>query len=269
MSAEPLLAGRDLVRRFERRGGNSTIAVERVSIELERCAAVGLVGESGSGKTTVGRLLAGLDVPTSGEVRFEGRPLAELDAAVGRRYRRAVQYVFQDPVAALNPRATVRSSLSAARTAFGAAARPNDDLRDLVERVGLEPGLLDRYPHELSGGQAQRVVIARALAVGPAVLILDEPTSALDVSVQAQILALLARLRAELGLGLLLISHDLAVVEQLCERALVMKDGRIVEQGECERLFRSPRADYTRRLVEAVPVPGRSGRRPGAEHRRR
>lgn len=252
-----LLEASAVTRRFGRRRGAVT-AVDRVSMALEAGASCGLVGESGCGKTTLGRMLAGLEAPERGEIRYRGRALRALDAPGRRAFRRGVQFVFQDPIGALNPRKTARGTLEDAAGAWRRESRSRRGGRvsALAERVGLAPGLLERYPHELSGGQAQRVVIARALAVEPQLLILDEPVSALDVSVQAQLLRLLKALRADLDLAYLLISHDLAVVEQLCEEVSVMRAGAIIESGPCRALFRAPQHRYTRELIEAAPVPG-------------
>ena len=230
-------------------------AVDDVSLSLRRGASLGLVGESGCGKSTLARILIGLDRPTAGELCWEGRSAAGFSSADWRRCWCKVQYVFQDVQSALNPRHRLGRVLEAPLiTMLGmtpaARARRIDEL---LEQVGLAPGFRDRYPHELSGGQAQRVVLARALAVAPEALILDEPVSALDVSIQAQVLALLRELRDRLGLTYLFISHDLAVVEQLCSEVLVMKDGRIVERGGRDQVFRSPKAAYTRILIEAAP----------------
>lgn len=258
-----LLEGRDLSRRFAGRRRTVT-AVDRVTLAIQAGTSLGLVGESGSGKTTVGRILAGLERPDSGQVLFDGALVATVEQgdrrerSSWRRFRRRVQYLFQDPAGALNPYHTVGVSIAAA---LGRLPRPERRrrLERLAERVGLDPALLGRYPHQLSGGQQQRVVIARALAVEPALLILDEPVSSLDVSVQAQILALLSDLRRDTGIGYLFISHDLAVVERLCERIAVMHAGRLVETAARESLLAAPRHPYTRSLIDAVPRfgPGR------------
>jgi peptide/nickel transport system ATP-binding protein len=255
--SEALLEGKGLYRCYGRRR-RRVVALEEVSVTVEEGASLGLVGESGSGKTTLGRILCALEPADKGEVRFEGKPLEDLDRRGWRRFRRNVQFVFQDPASALNPRQRVRRAIESAMIGLldvdRNARRARGD--ELAGRVGLKPDLLERYPHELSGGQVQRVVIARALAVDPRVLILDEPVSALDVSVQAQILALLRELRGQLRLTYLFISHDLAVVEQLCDEIVVMRQGRIVEQGTRQSVLSSPREAYTRTLIEAVPVPG-------------
>jgi ABC-type glutathione transport system ATPase component len=226
---------------------------------LTRGTSLGLVGESGCGKSTLARILVGLETPTAGELLWKGRPTAAFSRNDWRRCWRRVQYVFQDAQAALNPRQDLGRMLETPLAALLRMPRRQRRRRtdELLEQVGLPAGLRDRHPHELSGGQAQRATLARALAVRPRVLILDEPVSALDVSVQAQILTLLQDLREELDLTFLFISHDLAVVERLCDRIVVMKGGRIAEQGSRDQVFRRPRDPYTRRLIEASPsLPG-------------
>jgi ABC-type glutathione transport system ATPase component len=252
-----LLEGRGLYRSYARRR-RRVQALSDVSLVVERGASIGLVGESGSGKTTLGRILCALERPDAGELRFEDRQIDERDRQRWRDYRRSVQFVFQDPTSALNPRFRVRAAIESAMLGLLGLSRAERRRRAeaLAERVGLTGPLLDRFPHELSGGQVQRVVIARALAVEPRLLILDEPVSALDVSVQAQILVLLRELRGELGLTYVFISHDLAVVEQLCEQIVVMHQGRVVEQGAVEEVVHAPRENYTAELIAAVPVPG-------------
>jgi peptide/nickel transport system ATP-binding protein len=251
-----LLAGVGLTRRYGSPRRRVT-ALDDVTVALAQGASVGLVGESGSGKTTLGRILCALEPPDEGVVRFEGQPIDTRDRRSWNAYRRGVQLVFQDPLTALNPHFRAGSAIEAAMT--GLSRRPRSERRRrvevLAEQVGLTPELFGRLPHELSGGQVQRVVIARALAVQPRLLVLDEPVSALDVSIQAQILSLLKKLRAELGLTYLFISHDLAVVEQLCEEIIVMKRGRVVETGATEDVLRAPTQRYTRELIAAVPIP--------------
>jgi ABC-type glutathione transport system ATPase component len=252
------------VRRSMGRSGTSVVAVEKASLGLRPGEAVGLVGESGSGKSTLGRLLLGLEDPDDGEVLFEGRELSKQASEDRLRFRRAVQVVFQDPFASLNPRITVggalREILGVHELARGEAAERR--VAELLEQVGIDPGSERRYPHEFSGGQRQRIGIARALCLGPRVIIADEPVSALDVSVQAKVLQLMVELRRALGLTYLFISHDLAVVRQVCDRVLVMQEGKIIERGPSTELFSRPRDPYTQRLLRAVPRLPRVGGKP-------
>jgi peptide/nickel transport system ATP-binding protein/oligopeptide transport system ATP-binding protein len=232
-------------------------AVDGVDLRVAAGECFGLVGESGCGKSTLARLVVRLLDPTRGAVRFDGRDVLALRGGALRAWRREVQIVFQDPYGSLDPRMSVGAALGEVlavhRLARGAAARART--ATLLEQVGLPPAVAARYPHELSGGQRQRVGIARALAVGPRLLVCDEPLSALDVSVQAQILNLLQDLRTQLGLTLLFISHDLRVVRQLCDRVGVMYLGRLVEVAPAAALFAQPRHPYTRALRAAVPRP--------------
>lgn len=233
-------------------------AVEDVTLGVAEGETVALVGESGSGKTTTGRILAGLETPTGGEVCFRGRPVAHLDAGGRRAYRLGVQMVFQDSQASLNPRKTVAQILDVALAAQGvAAARRPDRAAQLLAEVGMEPPeiFLGRLPHQLSGGQRQRVNIARALAAQPSVIIADEPVSALDLLVRAQILVLLARLQQQHRVAYLLISHDLAVVRSMARRVAVMYLGRVVEDGPTDAVFQHPCHPYTVALLSATPVP--------------
>jgi oligopeptide/dipeptide ABC transporter ATP-binding protein len=227
-------------------------AINDVTLAIERGESVALVGESGSGKTTLGRLLLGLLTPTSGRVTFAG-----IDLATAKRgeIRRRMQIVFQDPQSSLDPRRPVGSQIADGLEIHNIVP-PKDRLarvEALLAQVGLPPAHADRYPHEFSGGQRQRIGIARALATGPEFLVADEPVSALDVSVQAQVLAVLADLRARLGLALLFISHDLAVVRSLCERVVVMYLGRVMETGPVAQVFNAPRHPYTHALLSAMP----------------
>jgi ABC-type glutathione transport system ATPase component len=216
---------------------------------------VGLIGESGSGKTTIARAVLRLTPIAGGDVTFEGRAVAALGGRALREYRRAVQVVLQDGSEALDPRVRAGASVAEALAVHDVVPRGARAGRvdDLLAEVGLEPELARRYPHQLSGGQRQRVSIARALAVEPRLLVLDEPTSALDVTVQARILALVERLRAERGLAYLLITHNLAVVDRLCERCVVLKDGRVVEAGSTAQVLDEPRDPHTKALRAAVP----------------
>lgn len=268
MSAAPLVATRDLVKDFPvgegwfgRRG--VLRAVDRVSLSVGRGEALALVGESGSGKTTLGRLILRLVQPTSGSVTFDGIDVLRLDAKALRRLRRRMQIVFQDPFGSLNPRMTVGDAVREPIEVHGLAgkAEGRERVAALFGEVGLDARYVDRYPHELSGGQRQRVGIARALSVEPEFLVLDEPVSALDVSVQAQVLNLLADLRERRGLTYLFIAHDLAVVRHLAQRVCVMYLGRVVEQSGAGALYAEPRHPYTTSLLSAIPVPDPQARR--------
>lgn len=263
--SEVLLAARKVSKHFGggRRllGGRTPLvrAVEGVTLELPAGVTLGLVGESGSGKTTLGRVLAGLTEPSAGHVEWHGRNVAGAGGTERREFRKRVQYVFQDPASSLNPRKRVHRIIGAPlKVLLGMEGGARmERVGELMNLVGLRKELADRYPHEFSGGQGQRIVIARALAAEPDALILDEPTSALDVSIQAQILELLRELQDRLGLTYLFISHDLAVIEQMCDHVAVMRRGEIVERQDRTALFGSPEHPYTRELLEAVPVPGR------------
>ncbi|MFE9854169.1 dipeptide ABC transporter ATP-binding protein [Streptomyces sp. NPDC005780] len=237
--AEVLIEAADVTQVFGR-GKSALAAVDGVSLTVRRGETLGIVGESGSGKTTLGRMLVGLLEPTSGRI--------------GRAAR--VQMVFQDPVSSLNPRRSVGESVADPLRARGerdeSAIRSR--VRDLLRRVGLDPEQYDRYPHEFSGGQRQRVGIARALAAEPELIVCDEAVSALDVTTQAQVTALLAELQQELGLALVFIAHDLAVVRQVSDRVAVMRRGRIVEEGPVERVYGDPSDPYTKQLLAAVPA---------------
>jgi oligopeptide transport system ATP-binding protein len=240
-------------------------AVDGVSFALARGESVGLVGESGCGKSTLGRCIVGLYKSTAGEVRLNGVPVK---ANKGQRNAnpRVAQIIFQDPYSSLNPRMTVRQTIKEALHVHHAVEREDADRRcaELLDLVRLSSRVADAHPRQLSGGQRQRVSIARALAVEPEILVADEPVSALDVSIQATVLNLLAELRKELGLTLLLIAHNMAVVRHVCERTMVMYLGRIIETGPTERLIEDPQHPYTRALLTAIPrlVPGRRSAAP-------
>ena len=259
--AQPLLAVRDLTKRFAVRGGRFGTrtqyvhAVDGVSFDVAKGETLGVVGESGCGKSTTARLVARLMEPDGGELIFDGEGVATFGGLAMKDFRRALQMVFQDSFASLNPRMSVLETVSYGPRVHGlskAAAR--DRARSLLARVGLAPGPFGaRYPHELSGGQRQRVNIARALAFEPRMLILDEAVAALDKSVQAQVLNLLQELKAERALTYLFISHDLHVVHYIADRVIVMYLGRIVEMAPVERLYGQPRHPYTRALLAAVP----------------
>jgi ABC-type oligopeptide transport system ATPase subunit len=226
-----------------------------VSFHLRKGETLGLVGESGCGKTTVGRTILRLLEPTGGSVLFDGRDVLAMPSADMRQARRRMQIIFQDPGGSLNPRMRVGRLVGEPLEVHGLAK--GDELREqvgrLLERCGLWRGAADRYPHEFSGGQRQRIGIARALALRPDFIVCDEPTSALDVSVQSQILNLLGDLQKEFGLSYLFISHDMAVIHHICDRIAVMWNGRIVEEGDRDRIIKRPEHPYTRALLSAVP----------------
>ncbi|WP_237295779.1 ABC transporter ATP-binding protein [Streptomyces violaceoruber] len=253
--AAPLIEAVDLRRAFGR-GSGRVAAVDGVSLTVRAGETLGIVGESGSGKTTLGRMLVRLLDPTSGRLRYRGREIGALPERELRPFRRELQMVFQDPVASLNPRRSVGESVADPLRAAGERdeGRIRDRVGALLERVGLEPAHFERYPHEFSGGQRQRVGIARALAAEPKLIVCDEPVSALDVTTQAQVVALLAELQRELGIGLVFIAHDLAVVRQVSDRVAVMRRGVLVEQGEADAVYEDPRDPYTRQLLAAVPA---------------
>ena len=240
-------------------------AVHRVSVEVRAGEVLGIVGESGCGKTTLGRAMVGLIAPVAGILRVEGRDVATLSPDERRRMTREVQMVFQDPFASLNPRKRIRQVLELPFEVHGLAdgAEREARIRELVALVGLSAEHLDRWPHELSGGQRQRVGIARALALQPKVVVLDEPLSALDMSIQSQVLNLLVDLRERLNLSYVFISHDLSIVEYLCDDVAVMYLGRVVESAPAAQLFASPRHPYTQALLAAVPNPDPRRERPG------
>lgn len=227
-----------------------------VSLALAPGESVGLVGESGAGKTSLLRLLLGLGAPTSGEIRFDGRPLDRRDARSMREFRRAVQPVYQDPFSSLDPRMRVGDSIAEPLRSLGlTGGREERSTRvaALLESVGLPADAAARYPDAFSGGQRQRIAIARALAPEPRVILADEPVSALDTSVRMQVIELFQRLARERGIGLLLVSHDLTIVSALCRRMAVLEGGRIVEQGDTRSVLTAPQHPYTRRLLAAVP----------------
>jgi len=230
-------------------------AVDEVSFTIDKGEVLGLVGESGCGKSTLGRIVAGVLQASSGTVRWHGHELAELRGDAWRRAQLAVQMIFQDPFASLNPRMTVADIVGEAPLVHGlvGAAEQRAHVAQTLQRVGLDPSYASRYPHQFSGGQRQRIGIARALAVNPEFLVCDEAVAALDVSIQAQVLNLFMRLRDELGLTYLFISHDLSVVEHISDRIVIMYLGRVVELAPTAELFRAPNHPYTQALLLEIP----------------
>jgi peptide/nickel transport system ATP-binding protein len=251
------------LKKYFGHGDRPVRAVDDVSFDIRKGEVLGLVGESGSGKSTIGRSVLKLIEPTAGAVTFEGIDLAPLSAREMRPYRRRLQIIFQDPYASLNPRRRVSDTLDEAMATHGlhagAARRPR--IAELLSLVGLAPEHAQRFPHEFSGGQRQRIGIARALAVEPDFIVADEPVSALDVSIQAQVINLLCDLRERFGLTMLFISHDLDVVEYLCDRIVVLYLGKVMEVAPAKDLYRAPKHPYTQALLDASPRPDPDARR--------
>ncbi|KAB2657972.1 ABC transporter ATP-binding protein [Brucella tritici] len=259
--SENAISVRDLTKTF---GGGRTLlgkerhkveAVKNVSFDLRSGETLAIVGESGSGKSTLARMLVGLTEPTNGTMTIAGRDAHELRSSGARAFGKVIQYVFQDPVASLNPRKTIRQILETPLRLLSGlnSAQRQQRMIQLLDAVQMPKDTLERYPHEFSGGQAQRIAIARTLAAEAEIVVLDEPVSALDVSVQAQVLLLLDQLKKEFGLSYLFISHDLAVVEAISDRVAVMYFGEIVEEATASDLFAGPEHAYTRQLVESAP----------------
>ena len=248
----PVLEVQGLRKRFGS-GGSAHIAVDGVSFEVRRGECLGVVGESGSGKSTVANMVLRLIDPDDGKIFLKGRDITRARGADLRGAYRVMQAVFQDPVGSFDPRRTLGHGIAEGMRNAG-AARDEADARtaELLGLCGLSPSIAGRYPREVSGGQCQRAAIARALAMDPELLICDEATSALDVTVQRQVIDLLARLRAELGMAMIFICHDIALVRGVCDRVLVMRDGRVVEEGDASRVLDDPQDDYTKLLVSSV-----------------
>ena len=257
MTGSPVLLDMRSVSVCYRRGRASLVALDRVSFDVRHGETVGLVGESGSGKTTAGRAVLGLAHVDSGTIAFNGLDITHMSFKQRRPIYRDLQIVFQDPYSSLNPARTIGSTLAEPLEAFGVTDRRSVQarVRQMLERVHLPVDTAERYPRQFSGGQRQRIAIARALMLSPKLVIFDEPTSALDLSVQAQILNLLQELQTELGLSFLFISHDLEVVRHLCDRVVVLYQGRVMETGPTERLATDPAHPYTQALNDAVPLP--------------
>ena len=258
----PILSARSIVKSFGARGwfggnANAKRAVDTVDVDINEGETLAIVGESGSGKSTLARILLGLTWPTSGRVDFYGEPMKAFTSPDWTTFRKAVQPIFQDPASSLNPRMRVDTTLANVllRHRLATRATLESAIADLLNAVGLDPHQFhDRYPHQLSGGQQQRIAIARAMAVRPRLIIADEPLSSLDMSVQAQVLDLLVSLKASRSLGLVLISHDLNVVDAISDRVIVMYLGRVVEAGPTRQVLGNPSNDYTRSLLAAKLV---------------
>jgi ABC-type oligopeptide transport system ATPase subunit len=264
-TADPLVRVQGVSRQFLVHGSAPVTAVDNVTLEISRGESFGLVGQSGGGKTTLGLMVLGLVQPTSGEIWYDGTRISGLDDKQRRPYFREMQMVFQNPLAALNPRRTVGESIELPLINLGMSSGPHRRKRvfESLGMVGLQSAHADRYPHEFSGGQAQRIGIARAIAVEPSFIFLDEPVSALDVSVQAQIINLLKDLQERLELTYLFVAHDIAVVRFMSDRMAVMRAGQVVEMGPAAQVVQHPSSPYTKDLIAAVlPLPSPNSRRP-------
>ncbi|MFZ6764972.1 ABC transporter ATP-binding protein [Pseudoroseomonas sp. WGS1072] len=264
IAPKPILAVEGLTRHFDTahnlwgRSTHTVKAVDGISFTVAPGETLGLVGESGSGKSTTGRLVLRLEKPTAGRIVFEGEDITGLKTHQLIKVRKKLQVVFQDPYSSLNPRMRVGESVGEPLRVHGVVrggAEQRDRVAELFRRVGLDPRFMDRFPHQFSGGQRQRIGIARAIALGPKLIVADEPITALDVSIQAQIINLFLDLQEEMGMAYLFIAHDLGMVRYLCHRVAVMLRGRIVEMGPTAEVFANPTHPYTRALISAAPIP--------------
>jgi peptide/nickel transport system ATP-binding protein len=260
----PLIEAKGLVRTYEVRQGmfgraTPVRAVDGIDLKVMPGETLGIVGESGSGKSTLGRMLLGIDPPQEGQALFEGKPMPKLATPEWRALRAKMQFVYQDPLAALDRRLTIAEQIGEPLAIHSLVPKPHRETRvvELMSAVGLRPDQAGRYPHELSGGQRQRAVIARALASRPKLLVCDEPVSALDVSIQAQVVNMLRDLQEKNQIAMVFISHDLKVVRNIADRVAVMYLGRIVEEASSDVIFKTPLHPYTKALVSSVPVPGK------------
>ena len=246
----PILQAQSLKKIFTRDGQSGCLAVDGVSFDISAGECVGLIGESGSGKSTVANMIARLLDPTEGRILLDGKDVTNAEA---REIFRTVQMIFQSPQESFDPRRTLGDGIGESLLNVGQSrAEVREKVGRLLEAVGLSPDFAERYPHEASGGQCQRAAIARAIAIGPKLLICDEATSALDVTVQAEIVALLSRLRRERGMACLFICHDIALAQDFCDRLLVMHKGKIVEEGITDEIIQSPKQAYTKMLIESI-----------------
>jgi ABC-type microcin C transport system duplicated ATPase subunit YejF len=261
--AEALIEARGIVVAYTGRRGffgqsrSGKPVLHHVDMSVDKGETVGIVGESGSGKTTLGRALLGLIRPSKGSIFFDGEEITGLEEPTMRKLRRRMQMIFQDPMSSLNPRRRIRNILIDPLLLHGICdcASAEHSVREAIARVGLPSTVLDCFAHQLSGGQRQRIGIARAVALKPDFVLADEIVSGLDVSTQAQVLALLGELKREMNLAMAFISHDLSVVRAVCNRVYVLREGRVVEEGRCDDVFKAPRDGYTRTLIDAIPLP--------------